>query len=169
MTNRPRPMTTLAARFDFMSDLSGANKTAARVRRPPSLTVACFRLALVMVAAYPCVALIVEQITKTPIWETAGIAAIVCWLSATFALIVFHYFRQSGNAIAGTLGATLVRVGIPVVIGIAATSGGGKLRDDGFFGLIVVFYLIGLTADTMLSLAMARNASKDGGGQSHNG
>jgi hypothetical protein len=62
-----------------------------------------------------------------------------------------------------------VRLGIPVAVGIVATSGGGKLRDDGFFGLIVVFYLIGLTADTMLSLAMARNAPTGEGGQSHNG
>jgi hypothetical protein len=162
-------MTSHTARFDFMSDLSGANKTAAGVRRPPSLSVACFRLALVMAAAYPAVALIAEQITKTSVWETAGLAAAVCWLSATLALVVFHFFRQSGNAVAGTLGATLVRLGMPVVIGIAATSGGGKLRDEGFFGLIVVFYLIGLTADTMLSMAMARDASTGEGGQPRDG
>jgi hypothetical protein len=122
-----------------------------------------------MAAAYPIVAYIAGQMVRVPVWQTAAIAVAVCYLSASFALVLFHFFRLSGNAVAGTLGATLVRLGIPIVAGIAATSAGGKLRDEGFFGLTVVFYLIGLAADTMLSLAMTRGLSTNDGRQSRNG
>jgi hypothetical protein len=115
-----------------------------------------------MVAAYPIVALIGSQMMKMPIWETAALAAAICWLSATIALIAFHFFRQRGNGAAGTLIGTLVRLGIPVVIGIAATNAGGKLRDEGFFGLIVVFYMVALAADTILALALARLPASGG-------
>ena len=58
----------------------------------------------------------------------------------------------------GTLGATLVRLGIPVVIGLAATSNPGKLRDEGFFGFIVAFYLINLQEfKEQISLSIARD------------
>jgi len=151
-----------------MNDASATDKTAG-VRQPPSLAGACIRLALIMAAAYPIVAFIAWQITTVPVWQTAALAAGVCYLSASLALVLFHFFRLAGNAVAGTLGATLVRVGIPMVVGIAAMSNGGKLRDEGFFGLIVVFYLIGLTADTVLSLAMTRGLSSNDGRQSHHG
>ncbi len=147
---------------------AASNKTA-EVRQPPTLASACIRLALIMAAAYPVVAFVAGQITGRPVWETAMVAVGVCYLSASLALVLFHFFRLSGNAVAGTLGATLVRLGIPMVVGIAATSAGGKLRDEGFFGLIVVFYLIGLAADTMLSLAMTRGLSIGDGRQSRNG
>jgi hypothetical protein len=122
-----------------------------------------------MAAAYPIVAFVAGQVTGVSVWQTAALAVGVCYLSASLALVLFHFFRLSGNAVAGTLGATLVRLGIPIVVGIAATANGGKLRDDGFFGLIVVFYLIGLAADTMLSLAMTRGLSTGEGRQSRNG
>jgi hypothetical protein len=151
-----------------MNDASATNKTTS-IRQPPSLAAACVRLALIMAAAYPIVAFVAWQITQVPVWQTAALAVGVCYLSASLALVLFHFFRLAGNAIAGTLGATLVRIGIPMVAGIAATAGGGKLRDEGFFGLIVVFYLIGLAADTMLSLAMTRGLSDNSGRQSRHG
>lgn len=151
-----------------MNDASATNKTAG-VRPPPSLATACIRLALIMAAAYPIVAFVAWQITGVPVWQSAALAVGVCYASASLALVLFHFFRLAGNAIAGTLGATLVRIGIPMFVGIAATANGGKLRDEGFFGLIVVFYLIGLATDTMLSLAMTRGLSSNDGGQSHHG
>jgi hypothetical protein len=146
-----------------------ATNKMAGVRQPPSLAAACIRLALIMAAAYPIVAFVAGQVTGVSVWQTAALAVGVCYLSASLALVLFHFFRLSGNAVAGTLGATLVRLGIPMVVGIAATANGGKLRDEGFFGLIVVFYLIGLAADTMLSLAMTRGLSTGEGRQSRNG
>ncbi len=151
-----------------MADTSISKTHAIEMRQPPSLLAACVRLTLVMLVAYPIVALIGQQVVKAPIWETAGLAAAVCWLSAVLALVVFHFLRRSGNAVAGTLGATLVRLGIPCLVGIAATVNNAKLRDEGFFGLIVGFYFIGLVADTFLTLAMARNIATEGG-KSQNG
>jgi hypothetical protein len=163
-------MTIQTARFNCMSDLPESNKTAAAVRRPPSVVGACFRLALIMGAAYPVVAFVGEQVTGMPVWQTAAIACAVCWMSATLALVVFHFFQQSGNTVAGTLGATLVRIGIPMMVGIAAVSNGGKLRDEGVLGFLLVYYFVGLVADTVFSLKSVQAACvvrQGGGGRPH--
>jgi hypothetical protein len=139
-----------------------ANPSPSDVRRPPSLGAACARLAVVVLVAYPIVALIGEQIVKKPVWETAGLAAVLCWLSATLALVLFHHFRQVGNAAAGTLSGTLVRLGIPLLVGLVAINSSEKLRDENFFQIVLVFYFITLVADTMLTLALARGAATGG-------
>jgi hypothetical protein len=139
-----------------------ANPSPSDVRRPPSLGAACARLAAVVIVAYPIVALIGEQIVKKPVWETAGLAAVLCWSSATLALMLFHHFRQVGNAAAGTLAGTLLRLGIPLLVGLVAIDASEKLRDERFFEIVLVFYFITLVADTMLTLAMARGAATSG-------
>jgi hypothetical protein len=148
-----------------------ANPSPSDVRRPPSLGAACARLAVVVLVAYPIVALIGEQLVKKPVWETAGLAAGLCWGSATLALLLFDYFRRVGNVAAGTLAGTLVRLGIPLIVGLVAINRSEKLRDENFFQTVLVFYFITLVADTMLTLALARGAvtrgrtsgSKEGG------
>jgi hypothetical protein len=119
-------------------------------------------LALVVIVAYPIVALIGEQVVKKPVWETAGLAAALCWISATLALMLFHHFRQVGNAAAGTLAGTLVRLGVPLAVGLVAMNVSEKLRDERFFEIVVVFYFITLVADTMLTLALARGSATGG-------
>ncbi len=135
------------------------NSSTSDVRRPPSLAGACIRLALVVVIAYPIVALIGEQVVKNPVWETAGLAAGVCWVSATLALLLFDHFRRVGNAAAGTLAGTLVRLGIPLIVALVAINTSEKLRDERFLEIVLVFYFITLVADTMLTLALARGTA----------
>jgi hypothetical protein len=119
-------------------------------------------LAIVVIVAYPIVALIGEQVVKKSVWETAGAAAVLCWVSATLALMLFHHFRQVGNAAAGTLAGTFVRLGIPLAVGLVAMNVSEKLRDEHFFEIVVVFYFITLVADTMLTLALVRGAMPGG-------
>jgi hypothetical protein len=136
-------------------------------RRPPSLAGACVRLTLVVVVAYPIVALIGREVVKKPIWETAGLAAGLCWISATLALLLFDHFRRVGNVAAGTLSGTLVRIGIPLMVGLVAINSSEKLRDERFFEIVLVFYFITLVADTILTLALARGiaAGRHGSGK----
>ncbi len=84
--------------------------------RGPRLAGAAVALTAVVLVAYPLVALVGSQWLKTPIWETAGLAAAVCWFASLLALCVFHYFRQAGNPAGATLGAMLLRMGIPLAV-----------------------------------------------------
>jgi drug/metabolite transporter (DMT)-like permease len=136
------------------------NSSTSNVRRPPSLAGACIRLALVVVIAYPIVALIGEQVVKKPVWETAGLAAGVCWVSATLALVLFHHFRKAGNPAAAILAGTLVKPAIPLIVGLIAVERSEKLRDDYFLPIVLVFYFVTLVADTLLTLALARGAAQ---------
>jgi drug/metabolite transporter (DMT)-like permease len=136
-----------------------ANSQTSNVRQPPSLAGACARLAIVVIIAYPIVALIGEQMVKKPVWETAGLAAALCWLSATLALVLFHHFRKAGNPAAAILAGTLVKPGIPLIVSLIAVERSEKLRDEYFLPIVLVFYFITLVADTMLTLALARGAA----------
>jgi hypothetical protein len=97
------------------------------------------------------------------VWETTAAAAGVCWFSSTVALILFHFFRQAGNVVAATLLGMLVRLGIPLLAVYAVYKQGGRLVDDEFFKLVLVFYLVTLAADTVLALGLARGRSAGGG------
>jgi hypothetical protein len=54
--------------------------------------------------------------------------------------------------ISATLLGMLFRMGLPLVTGVVLTRAGGPLADAGLFGMIMVFYLVGLVVETTLSV-----------------
>lgn len=125
-------------------------------RPAPNVLSACLLLTAVVVIAYPLVAVVAEQLMHKPVWETAGLAAGVCWFGSALALIFFHLLRQAGNVAAATLLGMLIRIAVPMVAVALVYSQGGKLADEEFFKLVLVFYFVTLTADTLLTLRLAK-------------
>lgn len=82
----------------------------------------------------------------------AGIAAGVCWLSGGLALAVLMWWKRRNLPIQGALSAIGVRTFIPLGTGVILSSRGGELAEAGVFGLIVVFYLVTLVVDTLISI-----------------
>jgi hypothetical protein len=80
----------------------------------------------------------------------AIVAAGVCWVGAALSFVLVEWFRRSGNPVAGVLGGMLIRLGLPLAVGVALSEAGGPLADAGVFGLIVVFYLVALVVETLL-------------------
>jgi len=82
----------------------------------------------------------------------AGVAAALCWLGSTAALVIAGISSRKNHAVQGHLLGTIFRLGLPLVAGIVLQKFGGPLAEAGVFGLIVVFYLITLIAETVLAL-----------------
>lgn len=50
----------------------------------------------------------------------------------------------------------LIRMAIPLAVGIAFTAQDGVMAREGLFGQLLVFFLLTLAVETWLSLALAR-------------
>lgn len=108
---------------------------------------------------WSCLAL--AAVAALPIaWSTArwaGIASAlaalgVCVLGASVALGWSDVCNRRGWALWGMLGAMSARTAMPLVLGIALHAWGGPLASGGFVYYLLVFYLLGLTVETALSL-----------------
>jgi hypothetical protein len=124
-----------------------------------SLPLACVVLALIVTATFGVIGYI-ELVRHGPNGlEAAAVAASVCWLSATLALIVGAAFRDSPRAVVGTLVAIPLRMTLPLALGSVLDLRGGPLADAGVFGLIVDFYLVTMFAETTLILCLKERAT----------
>jgi hypothetical protein len=91
----------------------------------------------------------------------ASTAAGICWVGSTIALLIAGYASRSNQAAQGHLLGMFFRLGLPLGAGMLLQMTGGPLADAGVFGLIVVFYLVTLVAETLLSLQFIKH-SKSG-------
>src|SRR5436190_18262854 len=82
----------------------------------------------------------------------ASTAAAICWFGSTIALVLAGFLSRSNQGVQGHLLGVFFRLGLPLVTGMILQRAGGPLAEAGVFGLIVVFYLITLVAETLLSL-----------------
>lgn len=86
-----------------------------------------------------------------------ALAAVVCGGSGLIALILSSVFAGAPNgAVVGLLFGMLFRMGVPLVAGTILAGRGGPLAEAGVFGWIVVFYLITLLTETLLSLQLMK-------------
>ena len=90
----------------------------------------------------------------------AVVAAGLCWIGSMAALIIAGYSSQSNRAVQGHLLGMFFRLGLPLVAGVLLQKAGGRLADAGVFGLILIFYLVTLPAETILSLQFVRRRQK---------
>jgi hypothetical protein len=86
----------------------------------------------------------------------AVVAAGVCWFGSTAALVTTGYSGRTNQAVQGHLLGMFFRLGLPLICGLAFQKVGGRLADAGVFGLIVVFYLVTLVAETILALRLIK-------------
>jgi hypothetical protein len=92
--------------------------------------------------------------------SAAAIAAGVCWVGAGGALLLTALLRDSRHAVSALLGGMVLRLALPLVTGLVLSSRGGELARAGVFGLIVLFYLLTLVVETLLSLQFVKKPQK---------
>jgi uncharacterized membrane protein len=118
-----------------------------------SIAVALGLLSLALGAAFPLFAWHGYSSQAVEGVRAAGVALGVCWFGAATALLVVHFARQA--PMPALLGSIFFRMGFPLIVGIWLDSQGGSLARAGVFGMIVVYYLIALVVEVVLSLRVA--------------
>jgi len=86
--------------------------------------------------------------------EAAAVAGGVCWLGAVPSLLLMGWLRGGPHVVSGVLLGMLLRMGLPLVVGLLLIQTGGPLAKAGVFGMIVGYYLFGLLIETLLSVRL---------------
>jgi len=118
---------------------------------------ACALLTAAVVVAYPLIGWLAWRRAGTDGLVAAAVAAGVCWLGATAALMIAAALKGPNAALNSMLLGMLCRMGLPLLAGAVLSSQGGQLAAGGVFGLIVVFYLLTLVVETLLSLRLLKS------------
>lgn len=89
------------------------------------------------------------------VWS--GLAAAgLCWGASFAALLVRMQFSRPQEVVTGTLGAMLARMGIVFAVGALIASVFPQLVPAAFWGQVVVYFLLTLTAETFLAVGWAK-------------
>jgi len=118
--------------------------------RPPSLTLACLLLAIAAAVAGAAVGFVAYQRQGFAGLQAAVVADVVCWLSATAALLLAGSLRNTPHAVSGILGGTLVRLIPPLAVAGLYRVAAPAVSQAGLFGYMVLFFLLMLVVETLL-------------------
>ncbi len=88
--------------------------------------------------------------------QAAVVAAAICWLGSSLALILTAISRGPQAAVWTLLFGMLFRMGLPLAAGLMLQRAGGPLAEAGVFGKVLIFYLVALAVETPLSLRVLR-------------
>ena len=92
--------------------------------------------------------------------QAAAIAGAVCWLAGCLALTLSFLGNRRGWGTQTVLASMAVRLGLPMIAGIALQRLSPPLAEAGVFGMVLGNYLIMLVAETLLSLKFVSPSSK---------
>jgi hypothetical protein len=93
--------------------------------------------------------------------EAAAVAGGICWLGAAPSLFLMGWLRGGPHVVSGVLLGMLIRMGLPLAIGLLLAQTGGPLAKAGVFGMIVGYYLVGLLIETLLSVRLIGASAPD--------
>jgi hypothetical protein len=130
--------------------------------KPKTLPCCCALLALAVAVAFPVVAAMAYQWYGAAGVFAAAVAAIVCWAAATLALVCTALLQGPQAALYAMLFGMLFRMGLPLGIGLVLSRTSPVLAGAGVFGFIVVFYLVTLVVETLLSLTFVKRETAAG-------
>ncbi len=117
-----------------------------------SLSKRVLLLGLTVALLFSVVGPIAWFLSGKPGLTAAAVAAGICLLSATLALIVSYALRRPAVALYGLLFGMALRMGIPLVFAGAVHLYGGGLAKAGVLYYLLVFYPLTLGIETVLSL-----------------
>jgi len=123
----------------------------------------CAVLAAVVWLAFPIAAYFAHVQRGVPGVVAVAIAAVVCWLASTAALVVTSRYSATKSAATGVFLGMFLRTGVPILSAIVLTSSSRELAQGGVFGAFVVFFLLTLSVETVLVMRIinrVRGASK---------
>lgn len=93
----------------------------------------------------------------------AAVAAVVCWLASTAALVLAWTLRNTAWSAHGLLAGTLMRLLLPASVAGALHVQGGTLAGSGVFAYMLVFFLLTLVVETVLVLPVASSKASNCG------
>jgi hypothetical protein len=118
---------------------------------------ACAVLAAVVTAAFVAIAWISSTRHGSQGVVAAAVAAGVCLASGIAALAATAAFRNTPSQLTGVFLAMLLRTGVPLAAAITLTNASPMLARAGLFGTMVVFYLLTLAVETVLSVRLLKS------------
>lgn len=85
----------------------------------------------------------------------AGLAVGICWGGGLLGMVVASLFRgvQAAN---GVLLGMLIRMMLPLGVGLVLTAGGAPVAQAGLMGMLTVCYLVALVFETTWSVRRVR-------------
>jgi hypothetical protein len=119
----------------------------------------CALLAGVLLPAGLAIGWLVARRMDAFVLQAAVIAVVLCWLAGSLALVVTHVSTRARAPVHGVLLAMLLRMGLPLVAGLALNQV-APLAEVGIFSMILGVYLCALVAETLLSLRMVQPARR---------
>jgi hypothetical protein len=92
--------------------------------------------------------------THSGMWGVAAalLAAAVCWISASLALVAVFVGQRLDAGIQGILAGMFFRMGLPLAAAMALKQNSPRLSEAGIFYMILGLYLVALVVETLLSL-----------------
>lgn len=124
-----------------------------------SLSAACAILAAAMAPAGALAGWQAYARHSTAGLQSALLAAVTCWLSATLALMLAGLLAGTPQAISGILGGTLVRLAGPLLVTAGCAAARSPLSAAGLFGYMVALFLYALVVETLLLIGLVRASS----------
>ena len=109
-------------------------------------------LGIAVVVVYAGVAPVAGYLRGVAGLAASATAAGACLAGAELALVACYRFRDREDAWQGVLLAVLPRMGIPLTVALVFLFVGGVLVKGGMLYYLVVFYLLTLTLETVLTL-----------------
>ncbi len=110
-------------------------------------------LTAVVVVAYPVLAGVATARRGSSTWQSAALAAAICWFGALLALVFSDWLRGPQAAHYALLLGLLVRTGCPLTAVVIAIRTSSRLEAVGFVGLVLGFYFVTLVTETLLTLS----------------
>lgn len=126
-----------------------------KLTAPPNwsrIIVSCVWLTLALLLAFPAFAWYGYSQHSTDGLAAAAIAFGVCWLGSALALLCSAMFQGPQQATNSLMLGMMFRMGLPLGAGLLLTTQNGILAEAGVIGMIVVYYLLALVVETLLSL-----------------
>lgn len=147
-----------------LGGLAGFGATAERVasRFTHTATGALTVLSLYMVVALVGGGVVAFVLYGTPGLIAAASAAFVCWAASAAALFVTYLFTGTPSAATGLLLSIGLRTGVPLAAAAILSSASPVLASGGVFGFFVIYYLLSLTAETVLSVGLINSRKRMG-------
>jgi hypothetical protein len=120
------------------------------------VAVACLSLTLALLLVFPCLCAYAYPTYAGRGIAAAGVALGVNWCGGLLALLLIIGLRRGRWVLHGVLGAMIVRMFLPMVAGLVLVNCVRPLANAGVFGMIVVYYLVGLVVETFLVVRLVR-------------
>lgn len=84
----------------------------------------------------------------------AGVASVVCVVSAAMALFCVALTAGTPNALTGTLLSMVLRTALPFFVAIFLVQSYRPLADTGLFGMVLINYLVVLSVESAAAVRM---------------